>query len=333
MTLTLDSASRQLVSEALQNLVNRGTRVQNSLLNFLAGVAPPAELIGFINEATSLSAMMTRGQANERIEFDLDPGALALLRAALSVQRRERAEQIEGGQQHITSASLSRALDDSLEPLNALLATSALARMVPRPIPALADFITPEGRKNYDPAPTLAPEEREPKHRILLSASLIGSDLSVYRRQCEDRRLPFAVVFADLDDFKRVNSAIGEVAVDRQILPRILAAVEAASYGHGRAYRHGGDEFVLLFPNAAADVIASLVLQLKSAVEQVTFESVDFAPRLSAGVWITVPSSHLTASELVDRASQAKAASKAAGKSRITIRQEIGSEYDERVVG
>lgn len=161
----------------------------------------------------------------------------------------------------------------------------------------------------------------EAKHRILLSSSLIEHDLNVYRRHCEDQRLPFAVVFADLD------------GVDRLVLPRILAAVEVASYGHGRAYRHGGDEFVLLLPNDSPEVAASLVLQLKSAVEALEFDAIEFRPRLSAGVWITVPSSHLTAKEVVHRASQAKSASKAAGKSRITIRSEVGSRHIEEVLG
>lgn len=193
------------------------------------------ELTDFIGEAEALKIMMASADAEEQVVYDLDARALTLIRTALSVQRRARVEQIEQGQQHITSAAVSRALDESAAPLNALLSTPALNRTVPRPIPTLADFVTTDGRKNLQPVPSLAAEEREPKHRILLSASLIESDLRIYRRQCEDRRLPFAVVFADLDDFKSANTELGEVAVDRQILPRILAAVESASYGHGRA--------------------------------------------------------------------------------------------------
>jgi len=109
-----------------------------------------------------------------------------------------------------------------------------------------------------------------------------------------------------------MNTELGEVIVDLLVLPRILAAVESAAYGHGRAYRHGGDEFVLLVPNATLEVISSLVRQLKRAVEALTVDDTTFIPKLSAGVWITVPCSHLTANELVVRASEAKAQSKAA---------------------
>ena len=103
-----------------------------------------------------------------------------------------------------------------------------------------------------------------------------------------------------------MNTELGEVIVDLLVLPRILAAVESAAYGHGRAYRHGGDEFVLLVPNATLEVISSLVRQLKRAVEVLTVDDTTFIPKLSAGVWITVPCSHLTANELVVHASEAK---------------------------
>jgi hypothetical protein len=229
MTLNLNSDARRLASTALQGVVNRGMAVSNGLANFLAGVGTPPDLSAFIKEAESLRDMMATGDANVVTQFDLEPQALTLLRAALSTERRSRAERIEDGQRHITSASVSRALDESLRPLNDFLEQPVLRRVVPRPMPTLADFVTPEGRKNFDPISSLAAEEKEPKNRILLSASLINSDLSIYRRHCEDRRLPFACVFADLDDFKKINSAIGEVAVDRQVLPRILAAVESAA--------------------------------------------------------------------------------------------------------
>jgi hypothetical protein len=182
MTLTLNSDARRLASTSLQSVVNRGMAVSNGLANFLAGVATPTELSAFIKEAESLRDIMATGDAGTVAQLDLEPQALTLLRAALSTERRSRAERIEDGQRHITSASVSRALDESLRPLNDLLEHPVLRRIVPRPMPTLADFVTPEGRKNFDPISSLAAEEKEPKIRILLSASLINSDLSIYRR-------------------------------------------------------------------------------------------------------------------------------------------------------
>lgn len=312
--------------------MNRVTMVGQILSSSLAGVAPPTEVTDFVSAATRLRDQMSPDNEHARIEFILSPDELRLLRTALSLKRRATAEQVQQAQQNVVSASLSRSLASLLHPLDGLLRDPSLVRVSPRPVPSLASFLSPEGRHGKDFEPSLAEEVRDPKHRILLSPSLIVGDLNVFRKRCEDRGLPLAVVFADLDDFKAFNVELGEGLVDRLILPQILSAVESASLGHGRAYRHGGDEFVLLFPNANLEVVESLVRQLKICIESLTFDGTALVPRLSAGVWIAAPTSHLTALELVDRASEAKKASKVAGKSRITIRLETGSEFSERIV-
>jgi len=206
-----------------------------------------------------------------------------------------------------------------------------LERVDPLPLPRLATYLTHYGRKDLTHIPDLSPEEVEPKHRILLSSSLIPHDVATYRHHCEDRRLPLAVVFADVDDFKAYNTARGEVYVDRFVLPPVLNAVEAACYGHGRAYRYGGDEFVLLLPNAAEPVALSVASQLARLVAELQLEGLPHQPRLSTGIWITHPESHRTSSELVDAASTAKQHSKELGKNRITVRVERASHYEETV--
>ena len=332
MLISLTPDARRLIGEACQGLINDGQRVSQALTSsFSVTLRQPPTLSDLVEQASLLRHMMSQG-GDATVSIDLDDNSRPVLRTALALHRRQLAEQVEGGLRRLTSTSLVRELQAALRPLDDLLDSPTLRETVPRTAPSLADFLTPEGRQHHQATPTLAAEEREPKHRILLSSSLIAGDIAVFRTHCEDRHVPFATVFADLDDFKAVNSELGEVIVDRLVLPRILSAVEAAAYGHGRAYRHGGDEFVLLIPNATVEVISSLVGQLKRSVESLRFEDTAFVPRLSAGVWITVPCSHLTANELVVRASEAKAKSKAEGKSRITIRSEEGSSYSEIIV-
>ena len=332
MTIPLDREARRIIGAACQDLINEAGRVSHALTgSFPVALSQPPELRDFAAQATSIRDMMAQG-GDAIVDVEFDANARPVVRTALALNRRQLAERVEAGLRHLTSTSLSRELQAALRPLDELLGSPTLVDVVARPAPSLADFLTPEGRQQHQATLTLATEEREPKHRILLSSSLISGDITVFRGHCEDRHVPFAVVFADLDDFKAVNTEIGEVLVDRLVLPRILSAVEAAAYGHGRAYRHGGDEFVILVPNATVEVVSSVIGQLKKAVEGLRFDGSAFVPRLSAGVWITVPSSHLTPIELVARASEAKAASKAAGKSRITIWSEIGSQYSEVVV-
>jgi diguanylate cyclase (GGDEF)-like protein len=252
----------------------------------------------------------------------------SILRVGGALHRRAVAERVEAAQRRFATTEQIASVEQAVKPLDSLLSSVLLDRVNPCPLPRLATYVTVHGRMM--PAAELSAEETDPKHRILLSAALMTRDIGVYRGHCEDRRLPFAIVYADLDNFKAFNTAKGEVYVDRLVLPPILNAVEVACYGHGRAYRHGGDEFVLLLPNATKDLAVLVATQVARSVAEVRLEGLP-QPRLSIGVWITHPESHLTATELVDEAASAKRNSKELGKNRITVRVEQASHYDEAV--
>ena len=334
MELVLDGTSQTIIVEALQVSYGRINQIRNSLSSFLAGALEPISITEFGNETEALRLQISKERTDQaNVVIRLDERQIRMIRTALAHARRMRAEVVENSLQKVVSPVVTKSLEAMLAPIDELLNGSTFKSVEPLPIPRLSDFISAEGRFHHETKEDLSSEQLEPKHRILLSSSLIDRDLRVYRKMCEDRRLPMAIVFADLDDFKRFNTELGEVRVDRQVLPRILNAVESAAFGHGRSYRYGGDEFVLLLPNSDTEVTASLVRQLKGSVEGISFEGVNHKPKLSAGVWITVADSHLTAGELIHFASQAKQNSKDAGKSKITIRRELGSKYVETMSG
>jgi diguanylate cyclase (GGDEF)-like protein/PAS domain S-box-containing protein len=65
-------------------------------------------------------------------------------------------------------------------------------------------------------------------------------------------RSSIAVLFCDLDGFKIVNDSLGHDVGDR-LLRSVTARVSAVVDGRGMLYRFGGDEFVVLCPDAAPD--------------------------------------------------------------------------------
>jgi diguanylate cyclase (GGDEF)-like protein len=65
----------------------------------------------------------------------------------------------------------------------------------------------------------------------------------------EDRRGPLAFFYLDLDGFKTVNDRYGHAAGDA-LLRMVAARLQALSPASGTAARIGGDEFVLLVPEA-----------------------------------------------------------------------------------
>jgi diguanylate cyclase (GGDEF)-like protein len=79
--------------------------------------------------------------------------------------------------------------------------------------------------------------------------------------------LAFAVVMADLDNFKRLNDTMGHEAGDRALK---LFADTARSVVRDRDHvvRWGGEEFALLLPGATAEKAAEIVSRLRSALAQ-----------------------------------------------------------------
>jgi diguanylate cyclase (GGDEF)-like protein len=79
---------------------------------------------------------------------------------------------------------------------------------------------------------------------------------------------PFGLVMIDLDDFKRVNDALGHQAGDR-LLSEIAAAIVAASRDSDAVFRYGGDEFAILLPGAVAEAVAPVAVRVRAAVHAV----------------------------------------------------------------
>jgi diguanylate cyclase (GGDEF)-like protein len=330
INVALPKPTRDLIVNALQVLLNHLAHVRNTLGSGLdSPVTAPAELANFIYMTEQLQHGIQL--ATNDFPVLLTQEQLSLMRNAISFQRRSVAEQVEATQSRMAEPSVIALAKKAVEPFDVLLNADYLRNINPHPLPRLATYLTAHGRRDLMSKIELAKEEYDPKHRILLSSSILLNDTEAYRRQCEDRRESLAVVFADVDNFKAFNTARGVVDVDRFVLPPILNAVESASYGHGRAYRHGGDEFVVLLPNATATLALNVANGLVASVAALRLENVPQPPRLSVGVWITHPESHLTATELVEAAAKAQQNSKDLGKSRITIRVEQASHYQETV--
>lgn len=67
----------------------------------------------------------------------------------------------------------------------------------------------------------------------------------------------FAVIFFDIDNFKKVNDTHGHDDGDRML----VAASDQLRYwfGYGDLYRIGGDEFIVVVPNMREEKLRSLV--------------------------------------------------------------------------
>ncbi len=171
--------------------------------------------------------------------------------------------------------------------LLALVALGALASLVMqralvRPIRELADMAREIESGNF--SATVAPSARNDEvgdltrafgrmgdsiarhdrdiRRMAYTDALTGLANRLAFRESLDQRLmqlrgagrPLALLFADIDDFKRVNDTLGHDAGDEvlvQFANRIRAAVEDCGSEETLLARFGGDEFVILLQGGA----------------------------------------------------------------------------------
>jgi diguanylate cyclase (GGDEF)-like protein len=131
---------------------------------------------------------------------------------------------------------------------------------------------------------------------------------------------PFAVLFVDLDRFKDANDSFGHEAGDQLLTEAAARLQEAARRFGGDAAlvaRHGGDEFVIVLPDAgsaerlAMEVVSCLAEPFVLGAEQHAFGG-------SAGV-VMFPVHGRSCDELLRRADTAMYAAKAEGRGRFRV--------------
>ena len=134
----------------------------------------------------------------------------------------------------------------------------------------------------------------------------------------EKRRVPFGVLFLDIDHFKRFNDTWGHDVGDL-----VLAAVGKALLASVRPFdilgRWGGEEFVGLFPNVTTDLLETISERLRSVVEKTELETGGEKLSVTLSIGGTSAVRGDTASEIVKRADALMYESKKAGRNRITI--------------
>jgi diguanylate cyclase (GGDEF)-like protein len=130
----------------------------------------------------------------------------------------------------------------------------------------------------------------------------------------------FALVMADLDDFKRVNDSLGHVAGDRAL--REVAAIAAGQLrGVDLAARYGGEELAFLLPRTSLADAHAVAERIREAVASYSLvENGKIWPiTLSCGVAGWSESGASDPGGLTARADAALYRAKSAGKNRVEI--------------
>ena len=134
---------------------------------------------------------------------------------------------------------------------------------------------------------------------------------------------PFAVLFADIDDFGSFNNNYGHEAGDA-VLTNIAASVKKNTRKNELVGRWGGEEFLGIYPVAKpydAPVLAERFRQLVLHTE-IMHAGRPLSVSVSAGVTLVRPGD--TAESITERADHYMYRSKKAGKNRVTSDESAG---------
>lgn len=125
-----------------------------------------------------------------------------------------------------------------------------------------------------------------------------------------------SLLIIDIDDFKLINDRHGHPMGDEVI--RNFARLAAGELrDHDILCRYGGEEFVVLLPNAGPDEATAAAERIRARFEKFALEGVS-----AATVSIGVVSAHGAAADmarLIERADQALYIAKNAGKNRVVL--------------
>jgi diguanylate cyclase (GGDEF)-like protein len=118
---------------------------------------------------------------------------------------------------------------------------------------------------------TVPGKERDQKFGILLSPKQAGLDFDEWKGRLK-AGASIAVLFLDIDNFKEQNTRHTETVVDKALLPEVQLLLAALVDQRGAAYRHGGDEFVLLLPNHDKDEALAFAEKVRSRIASQKFQ-------------------------------------------------------------
>jgi diguanylate cyclase (GGDEF)-like protein len=129
-----------------------------------------------------------------------------------------------------------------------------------------------------------------------------------------------AAIMIDVDRFKRVNDTHGHEAGDR-ILTEIAALLRRSVRRADLACRYGGEEFVLILPEASIELVRQRAEEIRAAVKQlpILFRGKSLGPvTVSLGIAV-FPEDAEDAESLVRSADEAMYRAKREGRDRVVV--------------
>ena len=150
------------------------------------------------------------------------------------------------------------------------------------------------------------------------------------------KHVPFALVLADVDHFKRINDTYGHQSGDL-IVERIGKVLKSLCRQQDHVSRYGGDEFAVLLMGASRDAARKVAARIRIAIERTNFQACKSGSRIAVtfSMGMSFPLDSDTTEDLFSRADQALYHSKDSGRNQLFVYkdpEEIGEQQPEQEV-
>ncbi len=129
---------------------------------------------------------------------------------------------------------------------------------------------------------------------------------------------PVSVLMMDLDHFKKINDTYGHLVGD-QVLKETVARIQSVIRSYDVVGRFGGEEFMVVLPNADTDIAVRVGERIRQAVSSrpiVADGQISISVTLSAGV-ASIGASGASADALIQSADEALYVAKRTGRNRV----------------
>lgn len=149
----------------------------------------------------------------------------------------------------------------------------------------------------------------------LANRQKLSGDMSEAMLRAHQRERPLSVLLLDVDNFKNVNDTFGHLAGDG-VLQALSALAVDVLRPQDIAGRWGGEEFLVLLPEADAGEAREIAEKLRRRIEEFSFAD-DLHCTVSIGLAVMRP--HDTQDSLIHRADTALYHAKRLGKNRVSV--------------
>lgn len=152
----------------------------------------------------------------------------------------------------------------------------------------------------------------------------LWEDLEASQAQVERYAYRFALAMCDVDHFKAYNDSYGHLAGD-EALRTVAHALARQCRSGDRAFRYGGEEFVILFEAQDGDHAEIALTRICEAVRELAIPHPGNAPwgflTISGGIAVADGSGRQTTETLLNAADEALYQAKESGRNRVVVHQ------------